>query len=206
MKFNNVSKNFGNLNVLKNFSCDLSDNETHIVMGASGCGKTTFLRLLLDLEQPDEGTINGLDGKSMAAVFQENRLCENLSVLTNILLPHTKKDTISRNKIASEVTVMLEKVGLLNLESQKVTELSGGMKRRVALLRAVMADCDTVVFDEPLKGLDIETKKHTMEALAPRLKGKTVIWITHDKSDCNYFKNCRIWNLTSTGLRGGLAQ
>ena len=111
-------------------------------------------------------------------VFQENRLCENLTACANIRLVTGKRysDTQLRKELAA--------VGLEGAENKPVRELSGGMKRRVALLRALLAEYDVLFLDEPFKGLDEVTKAVVMDYTRTKVKGKTVIMVTHDIKEC----------------------
>ena len=201
MRLVDVMKSYGETTVMQGFSADLQDGAVHCILGPSGCGKTTFLRLVLGLEQPDQGLVEKADDARCVAVFQEDRLCENLSISANIRLPHGRLDPQARELLRFDMERLLDKVGLDGLAGRPVYELSGGMKRRVALLRAVMAPSSIIVFDEPLKGLDGETKHRVMEFLVPLLKEKTVLWVTHDPTDRTYFESPYVWTMSSETLR-----
>lgn len=190
-----VCKHFGETVALEGLSLTVPLGQTTLLMGPSGGGKTTILRLLLGLETPDRGRLNGLDGLRCSAVFQEDRLCENLSALANICLPHSHLPHNEREQLHAQAATMLEAVGLEGCAGKPVRDLSGGMKRRVAIVRAVMADFDLIVCDEPLKGLDPATKDATMAAILPRLAQKTVVWVTHDASDKAYFPSAQVIQL-----------
>ena len=124
--------------------CVFPEGKTTCIRGRSGCGKTTLIRLLLGLDIPDKGKIEGISDRKISAVFQEDRLCENLSAASNIRLVCT--ETISDRELEEAYkAVALQK---------PVRELSGGMRRRVSILRALQADSDCVIMDEPLRGLD----------------------------------------------------
>ena len=103
-------------------------------MGKSGLGKTTLLRILMGLEKYDAGSIEGMENKKISAVFQEDRLCENLSAVTNVAIVCEKNVTLQ------EIRKELENIGLSGSTEKPVKELSGGMKRRVAIIRSIMAD------------------------------------------------------------------
>ena len=172
----NICKSYGNHIVLNKFSAVIPDGQITAIMAPSGCGKTTLLRILMGLEQADSGSVSGLSGKKISAVFQEDRLCQNLSPVSNIRLvaPELKKP---------EIIAAMEQVGLTGCFSQPVRELSGGMKRRVAILRALLADYDVLFLDEPFKGLDAETRRLVIADTRRKSAGKTVVLITHDKED-----------------------
>lgn len=192
IKIDELNKSFGDTAVFKEFSAEFEDGSVTCIMGSSGIGKTTLLRILMGLEDYDDGRITGIENKTMAAVFQEDRLCENLTVSANIRMTGGKDE----NGISEqEVVKYLEIIGMKDMAGKQVSELSGGMKRRVAILRAVLADRDIVFFDEPLKGLDQETEKKVMETIVPLLSGKTVLWVTHREDEAAYFKNANMLKL-----------
>lgn len=170
-----VSKSFDNVRVLDNFSAIIPENQTTCIMGESGIGKTTLFNLIAGLLVPDSGTIDGVSGKSISMVFQEDRLVEALTVKRNIkLVQKNRPDDI---KIAD----VLEKMGLdRSCMNKRVSELSGGMKRRVSVARALLYDADLYLFDEPTTGLDEENKDAAVSCIKEYTVGKTVICVTHD--------------------------
>lgn len=192
IKIDELNKSFGDTAVFKEFSAEFEDGSVTCIMGSSGIGKTTLLRILMGLEDYDDGRITGIENKTMAAVFQEDRLCENLTVSANIRMTGGKDE---KGISEQEVVKFLEIIGMKDMAGKQVSELSGGMKRRVAILRAVLADRDIVFFDEPLKGLDQETEKKVMETIVPLLSGKTVLWVTHREDEAAYFKNANMLKL-----------
>lgn len=192
IKIDKLNKSFGDTAVFKEFSAEFDDGSVTCIMGSSGIGKTTLLRILMGLEDYDDGRITGIENKTMAAVFQEDRLCENLTVSANIRMTGGKDE---KGISEQEVVKYLEIIGMKDMAGKQVSELSGGMKRRVAILRAVLADRDIVFFDEPLKGLDQETEKKVMETIVPLLSGKTVLWVTHREDEAAYFKNANMLKL-----------
>ena len=146
------------------------------VLPAKGPGK--IAAILLGLLQPDAGQVKGLEGKRAAAVFQEDRLCERLSAIANILL-------VCEPEVSPQAACgMLERMGLEKQHHQKpVCDLSGGMRRRVALARALLAKSDWLALDEPFKGLDEDTRTLAIRELLAQSRGKTVLVITHDEQD-----------------------
>ncbi len=171
----NLSKSFENNSVLKNINITLKQGSVTCLMGQSGKGKTTLLNILMGFEKCDNGEILNMP-KLKSAVFQENRLCENFSVLRNIKLVN---DDVDDNTILSH----LEAVGLKNEANQQVSTLSGGMKRRVALVRAIIAKKDILFLDEPFKGLDDKTKDKVLDYLISNCKNLTVLMVTHQVDD-----------------------
>lgn len=180
IELKNLTKSFGEKTVFQNFSHVFPEGETTCVMGPSGCGKTTLLNLLLGLEAPDSGEILGLDGLKRSAVFQEDRLCENVSAPSNLRLV---SPALSRR----DAEGALSQLGLGDSLRQPVREFSGGMKRRVAILRALCAEYGVLLADEPFHGLDAAMKLRTMEYFREKTAGKTVILVTHDPEEAKFF-------------------
>lgn len=174
ININNLTKKYGKKKIFKNFSLEIEAGKVTALMGKSGFGKTTLIRILMGLEKYDEGKITGLENQKISTVFQEDRLCENLSAITNISIVCEKETSIR------EISAELEKIGLKESQNKPVKTLSGGMKRRVAIIRCIMAKSDIIIFDEPLKGLDETTKKNVIGYLKEKIRGKTVIIVTHD--------------------------
>ncbi len=175
-----LSKSYGENPVFTHFSYVFPAGRTTVVMGPSGCGKTTLLNLLLGLETPDSGEISGLSDIRKSAVFQEDRLCENVSAVSNLRL-------VNPGLSRKEAEGMLRGLGLSNVLHQPVREFSGGMKRRVAILRALCAEYGILLADEPFKGLDEATKLQTMAYFKEKTEGKTVILVTHEESEADFF-------------------
>lgn len=171
-----ICKAFDGKAVLSGFSAVLPCGRVTAVMAPSGAGKTTLLRLLMGLDVPDSGRIEGLVEHRMAAVFQEDRLCGYLNPVDNIRL-------VNPARTAQEVRAALAEMGLAGCEAQPCRELSGGMNRRVALLRALLADADLLLLDEPFKGLDARTREDVMRRTRARCAGRTVVLVTHDPAE-----------------------
>lgn len=170
----NICKSFGENRVLDCLSWAFPGGQISCVQGPSGCGKTTLLRLIAGLEKPDSGEIRGAEGKKISAVFQENRLLENLTAEKNLLL--TARSGFTR----TDARELLNDLGLSGAEQRRTCELSGGMQRRVAVARALAADYELLLLDEPLTGLDGETRLQVLRCIQDRLDGRTAVWITHD--------------------------
>lgn len=178
-----LTKRYREKEVFDRASFFIESGKTTAIMGKSGIGKTTLIKILMGLEKYDSGNIEGLKGKKVAAVFQEDRLCENLSPVTNVLIVCEKRITAER------IRCELAEIGLGDSADKPVRELSGGMKRRVAIVRSIMAESDILVLDEPFKGLDQETKDRVIDYLKKRIEGKTVILVTHDIGEAKIFNS-----------------
>lgn len=175
----NIHKRFGDKIVLHNFSACFPQQSTTCLMGKSGLGKTTLLHIIAGLLQPDAGTVFGRP-KKIAAVFQEHRLCEDFSPVANLRLVCGKQAS------TAELEAHLCQLGLENSLYLPTRTLSGGMKRRVAIARAVAYQADLLLLDEALKELDAEIKRQTMDYILAHSKHKTMIMVTHDINEALY--------------------
>ena len=171
-----LEKSYGGRTVLHQLSAVFPAGAVTCITAPSGGGKTTLLRILMGLESADSGTITGLDDLKQSAVFQEDRLCEHLTPVSNIRLVRPALSSAS-------VLDAMQAVGLSGCEKQPVRELSGGMRRRVAILRALLADYDILFLDEPFKGLDHDTREKVISFTRARCAGRTVLLVTHDRSE-----------------------
>ena len=171
-----LCKSFGGRTVLRDLTFTAGPGIT-AVMAPSGTGKTTLLRILLGLERPDSGTVEGLAGKRLTAVFQEDRLLEHLSAEGNL------RFVLGRVYDPAAARALLDRLGLPDTGPQPVREFSGGMKRRTAILRALAAPYDVLFADEPFQGLDQDTKGLVLDYWRERTRGKTVILVTHDLAE-----------------------
>ncbi|HIY80430.1 MAG TPA: ATP-binding cassette domain-containing protein [Candidatus Olsenella excrementavium] len=189
-----VEKGYDTVRVLEGASASFEPLRPHVVMGPSGAGKTTLLRLLAGLERPDAGTVvRGADVR-LGMTFQEDRLCENLTATANIRLPHGYlPDELLERFLAQEREAMAA-CGL-PIDARPVRELSGGQRRRVAILRCVLADANTLLFDEPLKGMDEKTVDAVMAFVGPLVAERTVLWATHDERDLAFFESPVLWRV-----------
>ena len=182
VRLRGVTRRFGDHVVLDGLDLDLPSGRVTGLMGPNGSGKTTVGRLLLGLDAPDAGAVEGLDGRPRSAVFQEDRLCPQLSAVENVRL------VLARGADRAAVVDALAAVGLDDAAVHApVRELSGGQRRRVAIVRAVLADADLVVLDEPFTGLDQAVKPVTMAWVRDRCAGRTVLLVTHDEREATWF-------------------
>lgn len=185
-----LCKAFDGRPVIQDFSIRLRPGNRICLMGPSGSGKTTLLRLLMGLEKPDSGTLSIPRGARFSAVFQENRLLEQLTAESNAALV----STASR----PEITALLNALGLdAKSLAQPVSTFSGGMKRRVALCRALLAPYDILCLDEPYKGLDEALRKQVMRVVGEHTRGKTVVLVTHDLREAEGYELIELSPLSS---------
>ena len=174
-----LTKSYGEKLALPPFSGELKEGEIVCLLGQSGCGKTTLLRLLLGLETPSAGSVSGLPER-ISVVFQEDRLCPSFSAMTNVSLALGHQ--VSREEIVS----LLTELGLGDALAKPVRELSGGMQRRVSIARSLLCTADLFIMDEPFKGLDENTRRIVMDTVLARTKGKTLLVVTHDPEEAVY--------------------
>jgi len=192
----NITKSFENRLVLSNISFDIEDSDTMVVMGASGSGKSVLLKLIVGLLKPDEGEI-WIDGKevtklsekqmdevrkNIGMVFQSGALFDSLTVGENIAFSLVRRTNMSKSDIAKTVAEKLEMVGLKGIENMMPSELSGGMRKRVSLARAISMNPQIVLYDEPTTGLDplMSDEINTLiNKLHDELKVTSIV-VTHD--------------------------
>ena len=188
IKLQNVRKSFGDKVVFDGFDLDIQAGMYTVIMGTSGSGKTTLLRLIAGLDTPDSGLIGGVPQKS-SILFQEDRLCEHLTALENVelVLGHADKKTRSENRKTIMDHFARTGLDLSAHENSPVSELSGGMKRRVALVRAMIFNSSIVLLDEPCKGLDEATKELCLKYIKKERRGRTMIIVTHDETEAEFF-------------------
>lgn len=197
VRIKNISKTYGEKQVLSQLSKEFPAGETTVIMGVSGCGKTTLLRILLGLEMPDSGEVIGIPEKT-SVLFQEDRLCEDVSAYENIaFVQEHRRGRAQKDAQRREIEREASQIGITAEDlKQNVMELSGGMRRRIALLRALLYEADCVVLDEPFKGLDAATKQSVMKYVKEKTFGKTTFLVTHEENEADFFGGNR-WNLPS---------
>lgn len=177
IRVDNVSKSYGDKHVLSNVSCEFEDGKIYCIMGESGVGKTTLIRLIMGLEKPDEGYISS--SKQFAAAFQEDRLLEDRDAVDNVMFVLKNGGSKSREQTEQYLSELLPEDRL----HIRVDSLSGGMRRRVAVARAMLSDRNTIILDEPFTGLDDETKKTVINFIKKWQNNRTVIVVTHSYTD-----------------------
>lgn len=176
IRVQNLCKSYGGVPVLRDVSFAVGPGVT-CVMAPSGAGKTTLLRILLGLETAGGGAVSGAEGCRWAAVFQEDRLLEHLDAMGNLRFVLGPEMDIAR------AAALLEELGLGDVGGKAVREFSGGMKRRLALARALLAPSDALALDEPFTGLDGENRARAMACILRASAEKPVLLVTHDAAD-----------------------
>lgn len=176
MKIQHLCKSFDGKMVLDHVSLTLESGGTACLMAPSGRGKTTLLRCIAGLEAPDSGQITDLPER-IAYVFQEDRLCDGFSAVDNIRL------VTGKALGEGEIRRHLEELGLAGSLDQPVRELSGGMRRRVVISRAVCFGADLLLLDEPFKGLDDEARQQTADYILRHRGAAAILCVTHGRED-----------------------
>ncbi|MDD7220629.1 MAG: ATP-binding cassette domain-containing protein [Clostridia bacterium] len=186
MKIYNVCKKYEDHLVLDHLNMTLEEGKIYALMGPSGCGKTTLLHIILGILKPDEGTIELPGKRRLSAVFQENRLFDFMTAWENIAVVQEKAHNVNT------INTILKEILPEECLTQKVSEFSGGMKRRVAIARAMMTESDLIVMDEPLTGLDEETKDQVISFIMKYRNGRTLIFSTHQENEVGRFEAKKI--------------
>ena len=190
----NLSKNFGDLKVLKNISTTINKGEIISIIGPSGSGKSTFLRCINKLEEPTEGHIyiDGMDlmdkntdinkiRERVGMVFQHFNLFPNMTVLENLTLSPVMVKKESKEEAEKYASYLLEKVGLSDKSNSYPAQLSGGQKQRIAIARALAMKPEVILFDEPTSALDPEMIKEVLDVMRDLAKeGMTMLIVTHE--------------------------
>ena len=190
-----VVKNYGELEVLKGINLDIHQGEVVVIIGASGCGKSTFLRCLNGLEDIQAGDIV-LDNEikfsdtkknmtkirqKIGMVFQSYELFPHLTILDNILLAPLKVQKRNKTEVKEQALKLLERVNLLDKQNSYPRQLSGGQKQRVAIVRALCMNPEIMLFDEVTAALDPEMVREVLDVMLELARdGMTMVIVTHE--------------------------
>lgn len=174
-----LCKSFDDNEILKNVNITLEDSSIYCLMGASGIGKTTLLRILMGLERADSGCISGIDTKNISCMFQEDRLIPDLSAIDNVRIVLRRKN--NRAEVRNNLLSILPDDSL----DLPVSSLSGGMKRRAALARALSYPGKLIILDEPFTGLDKDTKLNVINYILKMRNNRTLLIATHGADDAD---------------------
>ena len=194
IKVDNLCKSFDDVDVLKGVNAEIEKGDVMVVIGASGSGKSTFLRCLNLLEEPTSGHIyfEGVDitdkkvdinihRQKMGMVFQQFNLFPHMTVLQNMTIAPTKLLNMSKEEAKKNAMALLERVGLADRADAFPSQLSGGQKQRIAIVRALAMNPDVMLFDEPTSALDPEMVGEVLEVMKQLAKeGMTMVVVTHE--------------------------
>ncbi len=194
IKVEELRKSFGKNEVLKGINAEIRKGDVMVVIGASGSGKSTFLRCLNLLEEPTGGHIffEGTDitdksvninlhRRKMGMVFQQFNLFPHMTVLRNMTLAPSKILGMKKEEVEAKAVQLLEKVGLADRRDAYPSQLSGGQKQRIAIVRALCMNPDVMLFDEPTSALDPEMVGEVLEVMKQLAKdGMTMVVVTHE--------------------------
>lgn len=173
VRLDNIKKSYNGKTILNGLTFEAKRGQLICLFGQSGCGKTTVLNIIAGLTKADGGNITGNEGR-ISYVFQEDRLLEQLSAKENIMLT-------ARNRKAADS--FIEAAGLSECIDMYPADMSGGMKRRTAIARAVAFDGGIMLLDEPFNGIDAKRKEAIAEFLKSFASDKICIMVTHDRAD-----------------------
>jgi phospholipid/cholesterol/gamma-HCH transport system ATP-binding protein len=206
-----VTKRFGAVTAVRDLSLEVRDREFVTLLGPSGCGKTTLLRLIAGFAAPDEGTIRTGDvtlstpgrvvppeRRGMGMVFQSYAIWPHLTVFENVAFPLREHSDLPDSMIRDIVLMKLNAVGLRGAAPLRISQVSGGMARRIALARAIALDPELIMYDEPFAGLD-PISMGVAANLIRKLNdttGATSLIVSHDVQEC--FSICDYAYLLST--------
>ena len=207
IQISHISKSFGDLHVLQDCSLLMENGKRYLLMAPSGTGKTTFLRILTGLDNADMGDITGMPTLA-GMVFQEDRLCEEYDAVCNIMLGmgkgirKGKEGGYSMSKAQTVEFVRAQAAQILPEDclTKPVNELSGGMRRRVALLRAVLSPSEVLILDEPFAGLDEENRVRSAAYLLEHLNDRTLLVTTHRDDDVELLDGVKVTLVFSKSL------
>lgn len=189
----NINKKFNGQIILEDISFDIKEGEFISMLGSSGCGKTTLLKILIGIEQADTGHIfkdgeditnNSPDKRGMGLVFQNYALFPNMNVWNNVAYA-LKARHLPKEEIKQRVDDVLSIVGLTDFANKKPSKMSGGQQQRVAIARTLALNPDIILFDEPMAALDADIRMSLRKELKELQKklNKTMIYVTHDQEE-----------------------
>jgi polar amino acid transport system ATP-binding protein len=185
LRATDVSKSYGDLEVLHGVTFEIESGQVKAIIGPSGSGKSTLLRCLALLEQPDSGTVTLGDAPpgpgEVGMVFQRFNLFQNMSALDNVMCGLVEVRRLSKDEARKQARAFLDRVGLADKGPQYPDELSGGQQQRVAIARALVMRPKAMLFDEPTSALDIELVREVLDVIESLAReGMTMVVVTHE--------------------------
>lgn len=185
-----IKKSYNGVNIFHELSLTIGHGELIGIIGPSGMGKTTLSRVITGVESVEEGEVIGIKDTLFSMVFQEDRLCENLSAIENILLVCERKWNVQIKEALCEI--------LLEDSLQKpVSCLSGGMRRRVAIAKAMLANSDVIIMDEPWRGLDEKIQQTVIEFIHKYRNNRALCLFVHQEEELKGFADIRIFDISN---------
>ncbi len=181
----NICKSYNQKPVLSSFSHTFDNGKAYLIQGPSGIGKTTLLRIISGLEQIDSGIIHSDKKASFSMVFQEDRLIEDMNAIENVMFVTPE---LSKDQCQKELSFLLDADQL----NKPVRELSGGMRRRVCIVRAMLHPSDILLLDEPFTGLDAQNRKKAMDYIISRKNSRTLLLCSHEIDKIDSFETVTI--------------
>lgn len=187
IKIKNLYKKYDDKVIFKDFNIIFKENRVNTILGKSGCGKTTLLKIISNIVEKDSGKIEGINTNSISYIFQEDRLVEWLTVKENLKL--ILKNDYKKGELDEICKKYLNLVGVQDFENYYPQSLSGGIRQRVNIARAFAKPSKLVIMDEPFKSIDIKNKNDIMKAFKNVLREetRTVLFVTHDIDEALYF-------------------
>lgn len=187
IKVKNLYKKYDDKIIFKDFNITFKENKVNTIVGKSGCGKTTLLKIISNIEEKDSGKIEGVNINSISYIFQEDRLVEWLTVKENLKL--ILKNDYKKEELDDICKKYLNLVGVQDFENYYPQSLSGGIRQRVNIARAFAKPSKFIIMDEPFKSIDIKNKNDIMKAFENVFKEetRTVLFVTHDIDEAIYF-------------------
>lgn len=187
IKVKNLYKKYGDKIIFEDFNIIFKENKVNTIVGKSGCGKTTLLKIISNIVEKDSGKIEGVNINSISYIFQEDRLVEWLTVKENLKL--ILKNDYKKEELDDICKKYLNLVGVQDFENYYPQSLSGGIRQRVNIARAFAKPSKLIIMDEPFKSIDIKNKNDIMKAFENVFKEetRTVLFVTHDIDEAIYF-------------------
>lgn len=187
LEINRLTKIYDDKTIFNKFSIDLLSDKVNCIVGQSGCGKSTLLNIIAGLIPKDEGIIKGININDISYIFQEDRLIEWLTIYDNLKMSLRKY--IEKDELDKKINYILESIDLKDVKNKYPLQLSGGMRQRVNIARAIGKPSKVILMDEPFKSLDYKIKYSIIDKFKNIILNdeRIVIMVTHDVDEAIYF-------------------